>query len=437
MNKKQGVLLAASSIMLLPGTAWSQAFNELNPNTIEGATIESNSDNSVGEYFIVTDSGVQVLRADGDVETSVSNNNDVNIRYDNDNGGAGSFSITSGGSNVLTADNAGAIAIANSLGVGGPTTLSNSLGVSGATTLSNSLGVAGATTLNNTLAVDSNGGGGGGTRFSVNASAATTTSTDGNTTNTLSNSGHVLAHVDGTATNSIAVGQTQQETIGANTFSFGTTIEGGMLIQGDLGVNGNIYSLNPTANTSVAVGNNGLDINGAANRTSLVADSNANPNDGRSAVTLEEDQASFQVYNQTTGTAHGLTVNQTETVLSGGTRSTSLTLNDNGATFRNTDTGGPARVTGVADGASKFDAVNYGQLKGAYGGIASVAAMANIPTPAAGKNFSLGIGFGNFEGENAFAFGGAARIDEYWSVQASVGHSDDNSSFGAGVGFSW
>ena len=273
--------------------------------------------------------------------------------------------------------------------------------------------------------------------MSVSAASATTTSTDGNTTNTLSNSGHVLAHVDGTATNAIVVGQTQQETIGANIFSYGTTIAGGALVQGDLGINGNIYSLNPTANSGVAVGNNGLDINGGANRTSLVADSNANPNDGRSAVTLEEDQASLQVYNQTTGTPHGLAVNQTETVLSGGTRSTSLTLNDSGATFRNMDTGGAARVTGVADGAAKFDAVNYGQLKGAYGGIASVAAMANIPTPQAGKTFSLGIGYGNFEGENAFAFGGAARIDEYWSVQASVGHSDDNSSFGAGVGFSW
>ncbi len=124
-------------------------------------------------------------------------------------------------------------------------------------------------------------------------------------------------------------------------------------------------------------------------------------------------------------------------MLSGGTRSTSLTLNDDGATFANTATGGPARVTGVADGAHNFDAINYGQLRGAYGGIASVSAMANIPTAPAGKSFSVGIGFGNFEGENAFALGGAARLTENISVQASVGHSDDNSTVGAGIGFSW
>lgn len=486
----------------------------MNPNTIEGASINSNSDNSVGEHFVVNESGVQVFFSDGNVQTNTSNANNVGIVYDSDDSGAGTFAITTAGANVLTANNAGTVTIANAmvangidnggdgisnagaisgvttlntsglatlnsanvtttlgvngaatlnntLGVAGATTLGNTLGVSGATTLGNTLNVGGATTLNNTLgvtgsanlgntlsvggattlnntlSVDSNGASAGGTRLSVNGAGATTASADGNTTSTLNNSGHVLAHIDGTATNSITVFQTQQETIGVNTFSYGTRIDGGALVQGDLGVNGSIYALNPTANTGINVGNNGLSVNGATNTASLVADSNSTAGDGRSVVSLQEDQASMVVYNRQTGQAHGLTINQSSTVLSGGTTSTTLTLNDDGATFANTATGGPARVTGVADGVDNFDAINYSQLKGAYGGIASVAAMANIPAPPAGKSFSIGIGFGNFEGENAFALGGAARLSENISVQASVGRSDDNSSLGAGVGFSW
>jgi hypothetical protein len=354
---------------------------------------------------VVNDSGVQVFYGDGDVLTATSNANNVAIAYDSDNNGGGTFAITSGGATVLSANNAGTVTIANTmvangidnsnggisnagaiggvttlntsglatlnsasvtttLGVGGATTLNNTLGVTGATTLNSTLGVAGATTLSNALAVDSNGATAGGTRLSVNGAGANTTSSDGNTTSTLTNSGHVLAHVDGTATNAISVTQTQQETIGVNTFTYGTRIDGGALVQGDLGVNGSIYALNPTANTGINVGNNGLSVNGATNTVSLVADSNNTASDGRSVVSLQEDQASIVVYNQETGQAHGLAVNQNRTVLSGGTRSTSLTLNDDGATFANTATGGPARVTGVADGAHNFDAINYGQLRG-------------------------------------------------------------------------
>jgi trimeric autotransporter adhesin len=288
-----------------------------------------------------------------------------------------------------------------------------------------------------TLSADTNGATAGGTRLSLTDAAATLTSLGGNTVSTLNDTSYSVSHVDGTGTHSITVGATQQATIGVDTFSYGTTIVGGALVQGDLGVNGSIYALNPTANSGITVGNNGMRIDGAANRTSLVADSNGNRSDGGSEIIMQESQASMLVYNQQTGAAHGLTVNQTSTVLSGGTNSTTMTLNDAGATFANTTTGGPARVTGVADGSRRFDAVNYGQLKEAYGGIASVAAMANIPSPAPGKAYSIGLGFGNFEGENAFAIGGAARLTENVSLQASIGHSDDNNTVGAGVGFSW
>jgi hypothetical protein len=63
--------------------------------------------------------------------------------------------------------------------------------------------------------------------------------------------------------------------------------------------------------------------------------------------------------------------------------------------------------------------------------------MANMPGLPVGKNYSVGLGVGNFAGETAFAFGGIARMNDYVSLQASVGHSNEASTVGAGVGFSW
>lgn len=401
MKTFRRLLLAMSMLASLPSLALAQTNNELNPDPQDGASITSDNDGTAGEQFTVTDNNDEVIRGDGNSQTTVSNQANAVINYDSDDSGSGTFAIRSGGADVISANNAGNVSVSN------------------------------------TLSVDSNGATGGGTRFNLTSTEATTTSTDGNTTSTVSNSAFTVQRVDGSATNSISVGNTQTTAIGANSFSYGTAIMGGALVDGDLGVNGSIYALNPTTNTGINVANNGLSVNGATNTTSLVADSNATQGDGRGQLILQESQASMLVYNQQTGQAHGLAIGQTSTVLSGGTQSTSLTLSDDGATFTNTTTGGPAHVTGISNGYSKYDAVNFGQLREAYGGIAAVAAMANIPAPPPGKQFSIGVGFGNFEGENAFALGGAARLTDNVSFQASIGQSDDNSTVGAGVGFSW
>lgn len=419
--------LAIGVLASVPGSALAVQ-NELNTPTTNGATITSNSDGvQNGEAFIVNDAGDEVISATGGGLgfTSISNSNDTILNYDTDDNAAGSFAIRSGGTDILSANNAGNVTIANTMTTNG---INN-----GSDGMTNAGAVSGVTT----LAVDSNGVGAGGTRFTVTDAAATTTSLGGSTVSTLSDTAYSVSHVDGTGTNSITVATTQQTAIGVGTFSYGTTIVGGALVEGDLGVNGSIYALNPTANSGILVGNNGMTIDGSTNTTTLVADSNNTRSDGGSEIIMQESQASMLVYNQQTGAPHGLVITQTQTVLSGGTNSTSLTLNDRGARFTNTTTGGPARVTGVADGDSRFDAVNFGQLKDAYGGIASVAAMANIPAPAPGKAYAIGIGFGNFEDENAFALGGAARLSENVSFQASVGHSDGNNTVGAGLGFSW
>ena len=136
-------------------------------------------------------------------------------------------------------------------------------------------------------------------------------------------------------------------------------------------------------------------------------------------------------------TGHGLTINPDNTVLSGGTTSTSLTLNNWGATFNNN--GGPARVTGVADGESHYDAVNYGQLQKANIGIASVSALAAIPAVMPCKRFAIGAGYGYFERESAVALGLKAKLWDNISVQAGVGFGvgTSDSTYTANAGFSY
>jgi hypothetical protein len=133
----------------------------------------------------------------------------------------------------------------------------------------------------------------------------------------------------------------------------------------------------------------------------------------------------------------GVVVGPTSTRISGGTGSTSLILNDSGATFGNaTNGGGPARVTGVADGTQRYDAVNYGQLERAYEGVASAAALAALPQPVHGKNYSLGVGYGHFAGENAVAVGARGN---YQNFSGTVGgaFSGSEEMVNVGVGYSW
>ena len=109
-------------------------------------------------------------------------------------------------------------------------------------------------------------------------------------------------------------------------------------------------------------------------------------------------------------------------------------------------------MTGVANGVNPYDAVNKSQLdftanalnsrigdvqSKAYSGIASVAAMASIPEPNAGKNYSVGIGYGNFGNQSAVAFGGKANVGDSVRVAANLGYAGSELTFGLGTGFSW
>lgn len=136
----------------------------------------------------------------------------------------------------------------------------------------------------------------------------------------------------------------------------------------------------------------------------------------------------------------GLDVNGTRTILSGGsfTNPTQLTLNGTNATF-GAATGAPITVTGVADGVNPFDAVNFRQLQAVSTGVASIAAMSNIPGLDPNKKFGIGIGYGNFQGNSALAVGINGRLAPSLTAKLSVGAglSYGATSVGTGLSYSW
>ena len=137
------------------------------------------------------------------------------------------------------------------------------------------------------------------------------------------------------------------------------------------------------------------------------------------------------------GQTRGIVITETQATMSGGTSvPTSLTLGNNGATFSNALTGGPVQVHGVANGTNQYDAVNFGQMREAYAGIAAVSALAAIPNPAAGKTFSVGMGYGYFKEENAGAVGIKAALTKNIMVSGGIGYGRDTT-VNAGVGYSF
>lgn len=74
----------------------------------------------------------------------------------------------------------------------------------------------------------------------------------------------------------------------------------------------------------------------------------------------------------------------------------------------------------------------------ANAGVASVAALAAIPSPAYGKRFSVGAGLGNYASESAVAVGFRAAITESTSVTAGVSRNTaSKTAANLGVGYSW
>jgi autotransporter adhesin len=72
------------------------------------------------------------------------------------------------------------------------------------------------------------------------------------------------------------------------------------------------------------------------------------------------------------------------------------------------------------------------------GGIASAVAMTQLPAPLPGANYSVGLGTGFYNGESAFALGGAMYLENGVSLKAAYSYSSEGGSgFGLGAGYSW
>lgn len=144
----------------------------------------------------------------------------------------------------------------------------------------------------------------------------------------------------------------------------------------------------------------------------------------------------FTGYNVNIGGLNGSLLNLDPNNATLGAGGSSLNLNANGASFSNAS-GGPITVTGVSDGVNPFDAVNVRQLQAVSTGVASIAAMSNIPGLDATKKFSIGIGYGNFQGNSAMAVGVNGRLAPSVSAKASVGFPLSYGNASAGVGVSY
>ncbi len=406
MSYKKILMLGACVVVMSTTQANAQLNNEASPNPIEGVTITSNNDNSASEQLTLSDSGEDVFVGNGQTETLVQNSNDVRINYDAGNNGSGSFALTTGGASVLTANNAGNITIQNAM-------TTNAVDNTGTFT-----------TAGGTANVNAS------SNFNTNINTGTSTGTVaiGNAASTTTVLGTANINATGAAATNVGTG-TGAVTVGNTT--------------GAAAVNGSTVTSTAATTNSMVSGDNSVVVNNTANTVTLTADSDATAGNGRSVITAGPTSASVSV-TTATGQSHGLNVGQTSTTLSGGTTSTTLTLDDSGATFADTTTGGPARVMGVADGVNDFDAVNMRQFNGlvddmeeTQGGVASVAAMSNIPQVGAGQNFSLGLGYGNFAGESAIAAGGSARITDNLVAKTSLGFGAGKATFGGGVAYAW
>jgi hypothetical protein len=237
------------------------------------------------------------------------------------------------------------------------------------------------------------------------------------------------------ANNAIGGGANSANTIGAGANSNNTI--------GAVGTSTNVV----TGAVNTITGSTSSTVSGA-NASLVLSNNNAVMGvTGGSKVTATNTVASM-----VTATSGGLVITDApaasttgKAVLTGGTATagTNMTLDNTGATFAQNGSGSPVRVTGIADGTLPFDAVNVRQLKAletllSYG-IASSAAMANLPALDQTKEFSMGMALGNFNSQSAFAIGGQYRIAPNAIAKASFssGVASPQMAFGIGVGWSW
>jgi hypothetical protein len=247
------------------------------------------------------------------------------------------------------------------------------------------------------------------------------------------------------ATNTIRFDASRQVVVDTN----GTTVTGATNLKNTLTVAG-ASTLNgaTTINNTldVNVGGTALDVNAeglnvvvSCPATTGVALAACAP---ASSVSVTQSSVSLLQ-----GGANGITssggntvvTGQNSTQISGG--GTSMTLNSSGITLKGSG-GADLQLNGIADGTAPNSAVNRRQLDNLEtemsGGIASAMAMAQMPDPVPSSNYSVGLGAGFYNGESAFALGGAMYLENGVSLKAAYTYSSEGEpGFGLGAGFSW
>ena len=433
----------------------TRAYSDTIVGDMNDYIIQVNTDQgSVGafrvEYITDTGNAVNTFQTHGD------------YTYINTRGGT-SISLTNAGATVNggidnTGDgitNAGAVSGVTSLSATGPISTTGTMSVNGATTtngITNTgvLSSTGSTTLNGAANIGNSSTGtivqlqGGNSHVAiVNGSASIGSGGNGLVTTSAPSTLGTDSATLNTQLNGVGDETSRANLAGA---SYVNRLEGDTLINGNTYINGRlVYTSTTVATTSV---NSGQSILSGAGATSghmtivnkgetaphAVVDSN-----GRISMT---DGAATQASSAMTltngyGDTHGMVITERQTVISGGEKSTSLTLDDRGATFGKSSNGEPVRVTGVADGKSRWDAVNYGQLNR---GVAIAASMAMIPQVEPNKTFSLGAGTSYYGDETGLAVGGSLRLSPNAVVKASASFSPtefDDAAVGAGFAYSW
>lgn len=285
--------------------------------------------------------------------------------------------------------------------------------------------------------------GGGTLTNTVGGGSGTSTNNFGNSTDPGASSTNTLgsAVAGSTSSNSIGggAGQTTNSIGNSNILSTVAMQAGNSASNLANGVN------TATTTGSLASGVGGSNISGATGYTSTTSGAvlkdgvgtyatvDANGKLGVTTGTATESSINMTITNGI-GNTHGLVVNETQATLSGGTRSSSMTLNDNGATFSNSATGAPIQVHGVANGTAPTDAVNVRQMRS---GVASASALAGLPALDTNKDFSLAIAGANYQGYQAAAVGLSARINKQLVVRAATSTSYNGGATNIGVGYSW
>lgn len=349
--------------------------------------------------------------------------------------GSGNTMTANTGSNTISADAAGQSNTISATGIGGVnniTARTNNIGTTATFATTNNIGTNAAFASTNNIGnanagttVVATGGNGvlsvANTQSSLTAGATLATNGTSGTTSGANSGGLTVYNTAQT----IAANTTIRTDLSPNGILNGKTyqnkVNGNLLVDGNVYINGTLdYVSSNSANTTVVgtAGTSNLSATqGTTAGTAIVMKGSAGTQtvvDAYGKLTnvvtagAAQSTAALTLTNGD-GNTHGIVVSETQTTMSGGRNSTSLTLHDDGATFADTRNGEPVRVHGIEDGTAPHDAVNVRQL-GA--GLAMVAGLAALPQVDPGKKFAIGLGTGVYMSQASLAGGVSARIKD-------------------------